>query len=151
MTWLQKKILHRPVNYFDYLGNSGQDAIHDGFCRKLATDYGPFVSSITLESFWEAGPEEPPPDLGLFDYPARQPMAQRGRDRLYFYNINDDGHEECSLWAEHGECEANPAFMWRICIKSCREQQSGADESKQPETVSDDVSQEERKVERDEL
>jgi hypothetical protein len=41
--------------------------------------------------------------------------------------------------------------MWRICIKSCREQQSGADESKHPETVSDDVSQEERKVERDEL
>lgn len=31
-----------------------------------------------------------------------------------------DDHENCSFWAEHGECTANPNYMLKVCRKSCR-------------------------------
>eukprot|EP00439_Symbiodinium_sp_Y106_P011491 s1587_g1.t1 len=30
-----------------------------------------------------------------------------------------DQHEHCDSWAEAGECEANPDFMWGSCESSC--------------------------------
>jgi len=32
----------------------------------------------------------------------------------------NDGHENCSFWAEHGECTANSNYMLKNCRKSCR-------------------------------
>lgn len=30
-----------------------------------------------------------------------------------------DKHEHCAKWANSGECEANPGFMWKTCESSC--------------------------------
>jgi len=31
-----------------------------------------------------------------------------------------DSHEQCSFWAEHGECDANPSYMHYNCRVSCK-------------------------------
>ena len=30
-----------------------------------------------------------------------------------------DTHNECAKWAQQGECQANPGWMLRNCMKSC--------------------------------
>jgi hypothetical protein len=30
-----------------------------------------------------------------------------------------DGHEECQLWAQKGECKKNAGFMKSTCLEAC--------------------------------
>ena len=31
-----------------------------------------------------------------------------------------DQNENCDYWADEGECEANPDFMLKFCLKGCK-------------------------------
>ena len=33
--------------------------------------------------------------------------------------VCEDKNQQCSSWAERGECRSNPAYMLPLCCKSC--------------------------------
>jgi hypothetical protein len=110
MKWWEKKRFQRPMDYFDYLPDENEHAAHEALCKKLAKEYGPDVISVKLELNTWAGPEEPPEDLGWWDFPAKQPMQFTGWTELFLLNINENFHPECDHWAEEGECYANAYY-----------------------------------------
>eukprot|EP00658_Telonema_sp_P-2_P052646 TRINITY_DN4087_c0_g1_i3.p1 TRINITY_DN4087_c0_g1~~TRINITY_DN4087_c0_g1_i3.p1 ORF type:complete len:319 (-),score=46.78 TRINITY_DN4087_c0_g1_i3:147-1103(-) len=46
--------------------------------------------------------------------PVLEPLGANGRPIACM-----DGHADCRIWAEQGECSANPSYMITSCAKSC--------------------------------
>ena len=48
-----------------------------------------------------------------------------GLRSIFSDEVCEDKNQQCSSWAESGECSKNPAYMLPNCAKSCGECGSG--------------------------
>jgi len=66
--------------------------------------------------------------------------TSRDKEEPQYGEDGDDTHESCDFWARQGECEKNPGWMWKNCLKSCREhgKRVGDDDGDDDEDDDDD-------------
>ena len=51
--------------------------------------------------------------------------GQEANTSIFSDEVCEDKNQQCSSWAESGECSKNPAYMLPNCAKSCGECGSG--------------------------
>lgn len=121
MTWWQRKMKMRLMNYYD----SGESAVAAAswvaFAKHLQKKYSDggenVVGNVDMKLRCEGGVELPE-DIGWFE-PVRQPMEEWMQPMVILDICADDYEDECGYWKEQGMCESYKGGMMLYCQQTC--------------------------------
>jgi len=86
-----------------------------------------------------AGPTNPPTAAPTGPQPTNPPKPDGDKVFMGIGILCEDTHPKCAEWARAGECEANPWWMTRNCMKSCPKSRCDKVPQKPDDTCADSL------------